>query len=156
MAEARALGRRLAAAALLLAAAACSTLPVPDVPGDGAAAEQELRAALSASADGWNRGDLEAHLAPYADSATFMTASGPARGKARTRELLQRAYWADGRPRQTLGFSELEVRALGSGHALVLGRFRLSGGDRPEATGRFSLVWARTRDGWRIIHDHSS
>lgn len=155
MADRRAPRRLLATVALLLAAA-CSTRPVPDVAGDRAAAEGELRAALAASAEGWNRGDLEAHLAPYADSATFMTASGPARGKARTRELLQRAYWADGRPAQTLGFSELEVRALGPGHALVLGRFRLSGGDRPEATGRFSLVWARTPDGWRIVHDHSS
>lgn len=155
MPEARAL-RRFATAAALLLAAACSTLPVPDVAGDGVAAEQEIRAALTASAEGWNRGDLDAHLAPYADTATFMTATGPARGRARTRELLQRAYWADGRPSQTLGFSELEVRPLGPGHALVLGRFRLSGGDRPEATGRFSLVWGRSAEGWRIIHDHSS
>jgi len=60
--------------------------------------------------------------------------------------------------RGTLTYSEIEVRPLGEGYALVLGRFALKrtqagGGD---AAGRFTLVFRRTAQGWKIIHDHSS
>ena len=49
-----------------------------------------------------------------------------------------------------------QVRPLGPDHALVLGQFRLTGGGRPDPSGRFSLTWARTPDGWRMLHDHAS
>ncbi len=39
---------------------------------------------------------------------------------------------------------------------MMTGGFALTGGGRPDATGRFTLVWQRTAAGWRIIHDHSS
>ena len=60
--------------------------------------------------------------------------------------------------RGTLTFSEIEVRPLGEGYALAIGRFALQrtaagGGD---AAGRFTLVLRRTTKGWKIIHDHSS
>jgi ketosteroid isomerase-like protein len=41
-------------------------------------------------------------------------------------------------------------------HALITGRFTLSGGGKDEQTGRFTLIWMRTPAGWRIVHDHSS
>ena len=149
--------RRTCRAAALLALAACTT-SAPRHPPVAASSSgvAEITAALAASADGWNRGDLDAHLAPYADSTTFMTRSGPVRGRDRTRESLRRAYWQEGRPKQSLRFESLEVRMLGPEHALVLGRFILSGGGAQDQTGWFSLTWAHTADGWRIIHDHSS
>lgn len=158
MPDGRRVRRRLALGALLLLAApaGCRTLSPPEVAAVAGDAGSQIRAALAASAEGWNRGDLDAHLAPYADTATFMTSRGPERGRARTRELLERSFWTGGRPRQQLDFSELEVRPLGATHALVTGRFRLSGGGEAEKTGRFSLVWGRTAEGWRILHDHSS
>ena len=39
---------------------------------------------------------------------------------------------------------------------LMTGRFILSGGEEAEQSGWFTLVWARTPEGWRVIHDHSS
>ena len=53
-------------------------------------------------------------------------------------------------------FDQLDVRALGDDHALMTGRFTLAGGGKPEQTGRFSLVWLRSAQGWKILHDHSS
>ena len=159
MPDRRRITGRLALGALVLLAApaaGCRTLSRPEVAAVAGDAASEIRAALAASAEGWNRGDLDAHLAPYADTATFMTASGPVRGRSRTRELLERSFWTNGRPRQQLDFSELEVRPLGGSHALVTGRFRLRGGGEAEKTGRFSLVWGRTAEGWQILHDHSS
>jgi hypothetical protein len=32
----------------------------------------------------------------------------------------------------------------------------LEGGGQPEHSGWFSTVWERRREGWRVIHDHSS
>ena len=58
----------------------------------------------------------------------------------------------------TLTFSELAVRVLTPDLALVNGRFALKrtaegGGD---TSGRFTLVFKKTKAGWKIIHDHSS
>jgi ketosteroid isomerase-like protein len=116
----------------------------------------EIVAALDASAAGWNRGDLDAHVAAYADSATFMTGNGPIQGKDLVRDALRRSFWREGRPVQSLRFDRVEVRPLGGDYALATGHFVLSGGGQPERSGWFSLTWTRTAAGWRILHDHSS
>jgi hypothetical protein len=99
-------------------------------PAAAARASSEIVADLEASAAGWNRADMAAHLAIYADSATFMTATGPIVGKASTRSALERAFWRDGRPKQQLRFERVAVRPLGRAprardrpvHALGRGR----------------------------------
>ena len=35
-------------------------------------------------------------------------------------------------------------------------RVLLSGGGEAEKSGWFTLVWVRTPEGWRAVHDHSS
>lgn len=117
--------------------------------------EAELVAALQATTSMWNRGDLEGFIAPYDDQATFMTPAGPI-GKAAMRARYASRYFTGGRPDQELRFEQLAVRALAGDHALMTGRFVLTGGGKAEQSGRFTLVWARTPSGWRIIHDHSS
>ncbi len=118
--------------------------------------ERQIVLALEVSAAEWNRGDLEGFLAPYSDSATFVGSAGLVRGKAQLREMYRRSYWREGgRPNQTLRFQDIEVRPLGTNYALAVGRHVLTGGERPQS-GWFSLTWVQTRDGWRILHDHSS
>ncbi len=115
-----------------------------------------IRAAFAGSAEAWNRGDLDGHVAMYADSAAFMTSSGPQIGRERTATLLRDAYFRDGRPVQQLRFESLRVRPLGPGHALATGRFVLTGGGMDDTSGWFSTVWERGPAGWQLIHDHSS
>ena len=136
--------------ALLLAGCATSAVR-PGPPPDG-----EIAAAFAASAEAWNRGDLDGHVAMYADSAAFMTGRGPEVGRERTAEILENAFFRDGQPVQQLRFESLAVRPLGAGHALVTGRFILSGGGEADRTGWFTTVWERGPAGWRIVHDHSS
>ena len=112
-------------------------------------------AAVFASAGEWNRGNLEGFIAPYAQESTFMTAAGPV-GRVHMVERYRTKYFAADRPLQTLRFDELAVRVLGPDHALMTGRFQLTGGGLPDQSGRFTLVWLRTGDSWRILHDHSS
>ena len=59
---------------------------------------------------------------------------------------------------ETVWLSDFAVRELGTGYAVVTGRFHLArnaagGGD---ASGIFSLIWEKTPQGWKIILDHSN
>lgn len=121
-------------------------------PGPG---DADLAGLLQATTDRWNQGDLEGFIAPYADTTTFMTAAGPI-GKEAMRARYASRFFTGGQPDQRLRFEQLNVRPLGGDHALMTGRFVLSGGGQPDRTGWFTLVWMRTAAGWRIVHDHSS
>jgi beta-aspartyl-peptidase (threonine type) len=111
---------------------------------------------MQASAEAWNRGDMAGHVAIYTDSASMMTSRGPMFGRDSIANGLARSFWKDGKPTQQLRFEDLVVRPLGADYALVTGAFILSGGEKAETRGRYTLVWRRTPDGWRLIHDHSS
>lgn len=146
---------------LLLALIGCAGAggeePPPAPVVDPAPAIVEM---LQASAESWSRGDLDGFLDDYLDTVgtTFVGGSGVVRGTDEIRQRYQTGYWSTGRPEHRLGFDDLEVRALGADHALVLGRYVLTVPESGETagTGIFSLVLARTGTGWKIIHDHSS
>jgi ketosteroid isomerase-like protein len=116
----------------------------------------QMLAALQASEDAWNRGDLKGHLAIYGESVTAMTKNGPRPGIAPIEAAFAKAYFRDGKPKQQLRTEQVNVRPLGADAALVTGRFILSGGGEPEQSGWFTLVWQRTPSGWWVVHDHSS
>lgn len=148
-------GRR-ALPGLLLLTACSSGSAEPPRPQD---VRQTISAELHASADAWNRGDLDGFLATYrnAPETTFGGATGFARGLDQVRESYQRSYWRDGPPSDSLSFDILEVRMLDEHAALVLGRYLLTPpGRTPASTGYFSLVYRLFDEGWRIVHDHSS
>ncbi|HEX7184934.1 MAG TPA: nuclear transport factor 2 family protein [Thermoanaerobaculia bacterium] len=128
----------------------------PQQSSSWSADEAQIRAAAKASAEAWNRGDLKGHLSIYVEDVTFMTSNGPRPGIAPLEESFSKKYFKDGRPKQTLSFEQIAVRPLGSDAALATGRFVLSGGGEPEQSGWFSLVWIRTPQGWKVVHDHSS
>lgn len=125
-------------------------------PSTWSADEAQIRAASQASAEAWNRGDLKGHLAIYVDDVTFMTKTGPRPGVDRIEESFSQKYFRDGRPKQTLSFQEITLRPLGPDAVLETGRFLLSGGGEAEQSGWFTLIWARTPSGWKVVHDHSS
>jgi uncharacterized protein (TIGR02246 family) len=119
----------------------------------------EIRTMLKNSEAAWNRGDLAAFASDYEDAptTTFVGREVTRGGVDAILARYQRGY-PTAEARGTLTFSEIEVRALGEGYALAIGRFALKrtaagGGD---AAGRFTLVLRHTTKGWKIIHDHSS
>ena len=114
-----------------------------------------LESALQATAAAWNRGDIDGFMAPYAEDATYMTPAGPIGVPAMRARYLEK-YFTGTKPDQQLRFDQVDVRPLGADHALMTGRYTLTGGGKPDQTGRYSLVWMRTPAGWRILHDHSS
>ncbi|MET0397521.1 MAG: nuclear transport factor 2 family protein [Longimicrobiaceae bacterium] len=145
---------RLPALLLALALGACGSA-MAGAPGPAADPTAEILALQDSTARAWNHANLDGHVAPYADTATFM-ARGPVRGRDRIRASLERSFWREGRPLQQLRYDSLTVRPMGPGHALVTGKFTLYGGGRDDRSGWFSLLYARTAEGWKILHDHSS
>lgn len=122
----------------------------------------DLDAALTASAAGWNEGDMQRFLAIYSGDprTSFVTADEVLHGRAEMEERYRTYYdWSrpDPSERGVLTFQSEDFRPLGPDHALWVGRYILSYPEgKPPATGFTSLVFAREDGEWRIIADHSN
>lgn len=112
-------------------------------------------ASMNTAAQDWNKGDLDAFMALYDSTATFMLPNGPV-GITGMKENYQKGFFNGNMPKQNLRYEEMVVRSLGKNYALLTGRFVLYGNNLKERSGRYSLVFVRRKDGWRILHDHSS
>lgn len=135
---------RPAAAALLLLAACASPSP---------------RQVLALQEEAWNRGDLEAFLAEgylNTPTLTFFGSDEPVVGYQAVLDRYRRSYQQDGAEMGTLRFDQLDIVHLGEDHALGRGRWQLAFEDGSSTGGWFTLIFVRTRDGWRILHDHTS
>ena len=116
----------------------------------------QIRAVLSAQQEAWNHGDIDAFMNGYARAETTVFVSGDevTRGWQTVRDRYFKKY-GDRAKMGTLTFSELEIEQLGPDSAVALGRWELKrASDEPH--GRFTLIFRRTADGWRIVHDHTS
>jgi uncharacterized protein (TIGR02246 family) len=121
----------------------------------------EARTLLETQAAAWNRGDLEAFCAVYADDALFLTAFGLTKGRA---EVLARykARYPDAAARGTLSFEVLSVDVLDPAPSKkappaigLIARWRIAHADRPAGEGLTLLNLVRFPGGWRIVHDAS-
>lgn len=133
----------------LLSTAVCLSKPKP------APDEEQIRQTLDSTAAGWNRGNLQQYLGAYTPDAQEMGPNGPRGGVEVIENTMKTGFWKTGRPLQQLRYEQVKVRLLGKANALVTGKYVLSGGDKPDRTGWFSTVWEKTKDGWRMIFDHS-
>ena len=121
-----------------------------------AAIVAEIRAVLNTQQDAWNRGDIDSFMNGYARAETTVFVSGDevTRGWETVRDRYVKKY-GDRVTMGTLAFSDLEIEPLGPDSAVALGRWELKrANDNPH--GRFTLIFRRTPDGWRIVHDHTS
>jgi ketosteroid isomerase-like protein len=129
--------------------------PAGSPAGSGADLSAELRKIMDAATSDWSRGDLDAYFAPYHEQGTYIGRRGPA-GIAEMRAGFEKTYFTAGKPNQQLRYEQMNVVPLTGDSALMTGRFVLSGGGQDEQSGWFTLIWVRTPDGWKIVHDHTS
>jgi len=137
----------------LAALVACSA---PNVPlGDPPA---EVAAMLRRSAADWNRGDLAGFMGDYAhDSLVSYVSNGHVQyGWQPLFDRYQANYFAPGKHRDSLTFTELRVRALTTDLAYATARFELRRRDSLVASGPFTLILQKRGDRWQILHDHTS
>ncbi|HKS35860.1 MAG TPA: DUF4440 domain-containing protein [Verrucomicrobiae bacterium] len=145
--------RRLFLAVVLIAAfaAGCQT------PGHvSRGAQAEVTAALEQQVREWNAGNLAGFMETYARSDRIRFASGGdvSLGWQTVFDRYQKRY-GDRAAMGALTFSDLDIALLGPDAALAFGRWRLKR-ERDEPSGLFTLVFRKTPDGWRIVHDHTS
>ncbi|HEX4375419.1 MAG TPA: nuclear transport factor 2 family protein [Puia sp.] len=117
--------------------------------------EKAIITAMKNSENDWNKGDLKSFMKMYISASTMMMPTGPA-GLSAIWDLYQSHYFIGKMPKQHLFYDEMKVTPLGENYALLTGKFTLSGNKLPERSGRYSLVMIHTKDGWKILHDHSS
>jgi ketosteroid isomerase-like protein len=115
-----------------------------------------IRAVLDAQRDAWNRGDIEDYMEGYERSkdTVFVSGDNVTRGWQTVLERYKKNY--DTREKMgVLTFSDLEINLLNETSAVVLGRWMLKRA-QDEPHGRFTLIFKRTKKGWKIVHDHTS
>jgi ketosteroid isomerase-like protein len=137
---------------------ACILMPaiVSAAPTQTQNATAQIRSVLTAQQDAWNRGDIDRFMNGYARSAStvFVSDDTITRGWETVRARYRKKY-SDRAKMGTLTFSDLEITLLSPDAGVVLGRWSLKrANDQPH--GRFTLIFKRLPEGWRIVHDHTS
>ena len=126
--------------------------------------EAEIRTAIKAQSDAWNRADIPAFMQTYENSPeTTFIGQKLRKGFQPILERYKQSYTTRAQM-GTLTFSDIDIRLLPSGCgkseiALVTGKFHLARTEHGEAAkddGIFSLVWRKGAHGWKIILDHTS
>ena len=115
-----------------------------------------VRAVLDAQRDAWNRGDVAGYMDGYARSedTVFVSGDSVTRGWQTVLDRYKKNYNSPEKM-GTLTFSDLEITPMGNDTAIALGRWHLQRA-KDEPHGRFTLILRRTKQGWKIVHDHTS
>lgn len=113
----------------------------------------EVVALLERQAAAWNRGDLDAFCAVYADDAVFVSPSGVTRGRAEVLARYQKRYPTPAAMGK-LTLAPVDVRETVDAVS-VAAKWTLAYPDKPAATGHTVVVFRRWNGQWRIVHDAS-
>lgn len=150
------LGVVLAPACSRPAPPAAAAAPVPLAPVD----HPEILATLDAAAQAWNRGDIDGYMAHHVNSPelTFVGSSGAVRGWEQILGSYRRAFFSTGSAGRHVFFSEVRVRPLDQGRAIVHGMYQYLDPSTRERIGHgwTTMVLVRTPEGWKIAHRHNS
>ncbi len=117
---------------------------------------KQIQTILDNQTKSWNKGDLNTFMAGYihSDSLVFIGQSGPNYGYENTLANYKKNY-PDTSHMGKLHFDIVSIKPLSADLYFVIGKWYLSRtvGD---VNGVFTLVFRKTKDGWKIISDHSS
>ncbi len=122
---------------------------------DAAAA---IRAVLDTQVVAWNAGKLEEFMVGYwrSEDLTFVSGGRKLQGWDATLERYRKTYQAEGKEMGKLVFSDLDIHLLSPSSSFVRGQWQLKMSDGKELGGRFTLIFRKFKDGWKIVHDHTS
>ncbi len=116
----------------------------------------DIRSVMDEQTAAWNRGDIEGFMKGYWNSPElkFVSGTNVTKGWQPTLDRYKENY--DSKAKMgILTFSDLEVNVLSKDAAVVLGSWALEReGDKPG--GKFTLIFRKFKDGWKIVHDHTS
>jgi beta-aspartyl-peptidase (threonine type) len=149
---------KLLLAAALAFAVACTT-PAPSSGTRGKPATTEIEAVVRAQEAAWNRGDVEGFMsAGYwrSPDLTFYSGGDVTHGFEPVLARYVKRYKTGDAEMGKLAFTALEVVPLSDDAAIVRGRWDLDFDKQADVGGLFTLVFRHMKEGWRIVHDHTS
>lgn len=118
--------------------------------------EKQIREVMDKQVEAWNQGDIEGFMQGYwkSEEMTFVSGNNVSKGWQAAFDRYKKGYDTPEKM-GTLSFTELEITVLSKSSAFVKGRFTLEReNDKP--TGIFTLVFRKFKDGWKVVHDHTS
>jgi beta-aspartyl-peptidase (threonine type) len=135
----------------------CASVLAQDKRGAESKMAQEIRALLDKQVAAWNRRDLEGFMALYWNSQQLSFYSGGTKtyGWQQTIDRYRLRYQGEGREMGQLDFSDLQIEVLSPKSAFVRGHWHLKM-KAEDPGGLFTLIFQKQKDGWKIIHDHTS
>lgn len=116
----------------------------------------DIRAVMDEQITAWNRGDIDGFMKGYwnSEKLVFVSGDGVTRGWQPTLDRYKKNY--DSRAKMgTLTFSDLEITVLSKDAAVVLGSWALTR-EKDNPKGKFTLLFRKFKEGWRIVMDHTS
>lgn len=119
-------------------------------------AAAEIRKVMNDQAAAWNQGSIDGFMQGYWNSPqlTFVSGTVVTRGWQPTIQRYKKSY--DTREKMgVLTFSDLEITILSKDSAVVLGSWALQR-EKDKPGGKFTLVFRKFKDGWKVVHDHTS
>jgi len=118
--------------------------------------KKEISTVLDDSEKGWNDGNIDKYMECYhkSDKMRFAGNGSFNFGWENTMKRYKKRY-PDKNAMGQLSFSGMDITILSEDSAYVFGRWTLL---YPEAvrSGLYTLIMRKFKEGWRIIHDHSS
>ena len=123
---------------------------------DEDAVKQEILIIMKNSESGWNEGNIEKFMQSYlkSDSLRFASGGDISYGWQTVFERYKKGY-PDKATLGNLTFSNMDVTIISAEAAMVFGKWQLKRKD-DQPRGLFTLIFRKTPNGWRIIHDHTS
>ena len=127
-------------------------------PRQSKSADADIRAVLDAQVAAWNAGKLEEFMDGYwrSPDLTFFSAGRKLSGWDATIERYRKTYQAEGKEMGKLTFFDLDIQQMGPNAAVVRGRWELTMSDGKKPGGLYTLIFRRFKQGWKIVHDHTS
>lgn len=121
-------------------------------------AREQVRKVLEEQAAAWNRGDLVAFMQSYTKlpELTFFSGDTIERGWDATLARYRNKYQGAGKEMGQLSFTDEEIDMLGPDAAVATARWHLLRHSGKKLEGLTTIVLKRSKDGWKIVHDHSS
>ena len=118
--------------------------------------KEQVISVLKKSEQDWNEGNIESFMESYlrSDSLRFASGGSVNYGWQPVLERYKQRY-QDKATMGKLTFSELDITVISNDAAIVFGRFTLER-ENDQPTGLFTLLFRKTEEGWRIVHDHTS
>ena len=115
-----------------------------------------INSVLSDQVNSWNNVNIDGYMQGYwkSDSLRFASGGNVTFGWETTLERYKKGYPNKGKM-GFLEFSNLDIKIISDESALVFGKWQLVR-EHDNPNGLFTLLFSKTKDGWKIVHDHTS